>query len=99
MNLPDGTEVAVIVDGPWHSTLCKALVLFETTDEPFHLMFGRISSWAGNVGLWLIPENRYTNVGLVNLFVPWRAIISVAMIEEGKKKEHGYSAAGQLALP
>lgn len=89
MNLQEGTEVAVIVDGKWHAALCKALVLFEDTGDPFHLMSGKVSG-SEHVGLWMLPDKTYTNVGLVQLFIPWNAIVTVAVIEEARKEKLGF---------
>ena len=92
MDLKEGSDVAVIVDGKWHAALCKSLILpSEASSEPFHTMFGKVSEWSANVGMWLLPERQYANVGLTRLFIPWHSIVSVAVIEEGKRNRPGFA--------
>lgn len=90
MNIKEGTEVAAIVDGGWHSALCEALALSQRDDEPFHLMFGKASEWSENIGLWLTPDTTYTSVGIIQLFVPWTAIRALAIVAEGQTKRLGF---------
>ena len=90
MNIQEGIDIAVIVDGEWHALLCKALVLFkEETADPVRIMSGKVSGSEPN-GLWMVPETTYSNVGLAQLFIPWHAIVTVAVIDDAHKSKLGF---------
>ena len=72
------------------STAKVRLVLPEETAEPFHLMFGKTITWTENIGLWLTPDKTYTDTGIAQLFVPWRFIVTIAVVLDGQRSKVGF---------
>ena len=90
MDLKEGTEVAVLVDGNWLASLRKALALPDEPGEAFQFMFGQIITLTENVGLWLTPDKTYIDTGIIQLFIPWHFVVTVAVIQEGQKTKLGF---------
>lgn len=91
MHLKEGTEVAILVNGEWLASLRKAIVLPDEAGEPVQLMFGKVITWAENIGLWLTPDKTYTDTGIIQMFIPWHFIVTLAVVQEGQKRKFGFS--------
>jgi hypothetical protein len=67
------------------------MALPDEGNEPAQLVFGRTVTLTEGVGIWLIPDKTYTDCGIVQFFIPWQVVLTVAVIEEGRRKQFGFS--------
>ena len=79
-------RIALAVDSQWYKSLEAHNFLKESQfgSHPTDLLIGAIESEDIN-GIWIKPDNRFSNFSKSTLLVPWRHVVSAALLGQDEE--------------
>jgi hypothetical protein len=88
-----GRRIAFAVESSWYKTLAAHNFLRggQLDDHPTDLLLGTVESNDLN-GVWIKPDERFSEFSKGSLLVPWRYIVAAALLgPDEEAKLHGFS--------
>jgi hypothetical protein len=88
-----GRKIALAVDSQWYRTIegHKFLKGSQLTDHPSDVLVGTLVMYDDPNGLWIKPDERFSEFSKGSLFVPWRFVISAVLLGKDEEKLIGFS--------
>jgi hypothetical protein len=74
-------KTAFAVDSQWYKSLAEHKFLKDSQicDHPTDLLIGSVESEDAN-GVWIKPDERFSEFSKGSLFIPWRYIVSAVLL-------------------
>ena len=89
MEINPGRKIALAVDREWYKTIAKhrflkGSSLVEHSTEVFVAVAEDLN---GPHGIWVKPDERFSDFPESSLFVPWHVIIAAVLVGPGEEKK------------
>ncbi len=82
MEISPGQEIALAVDREWYKTIAKHKFLKDSAliEHSTEVFAGVVQDLNGPHGIWVKPDEGFTEFSESSLFVPWSVIIAAVLL-------------------
>lgn len=94
MNVGSGKRIALAVSSEWYRTVQKHRFLKDAsanTDHPSDVFVATLDDLESPHGIWVKPDEQFSDFPKGSLFVPWRVIISAVLLGPDDERKIGFS--------
>ena len=96
MDIPVGKRVALALTSEWCQSMAKHRFLkteaFLDTGHPTDLLVGEIQSLESVHGIWVKPDETFSDFPKGTFFIPWSVIVGAALLgPDDEKKVVGFA--------
>jgi len=93
MRIEPGRKVALIVEGNWYAILQRHRFLKDQpieTEQSTNALSGELQDVENPNGIWLKPDEKWSEFSRGSLFVPWQFILTVVLLGPDEDKRPGF---------
>jgi hypothetical protein len=92
MVIKPGRKIALAVKREWYTAIAKHKFLKEpsSADHRTDLFTATIEDLESPEGIWVRPNERFSDFSLASLFVPWNAIVAAMLLGPDDEKRLGF---------
>ena len=82
MEIKPGRKIALAVTKEWYTAMVDHRFLKEPSlaDHPTDLFSATVQDITGDHGVWVKPDEKYSDFPKGSMFVPWRVIVAAALL-------------------
>lgn len=93
MEIKPGRKIALAVNSEWYTTIAARRFLKDASDKghPTDILQGRVEDLESPQGIWLKPDERYSDYPEGSLFVPWGVIVAAVLLGPDDEKKLGFA--------
>jgi len=94
MTIGPGRRIALAVTREWYETIAKHKFLKDLSlaDHPTDLMTATIEDLKSLQGIWVKPDERFSDFPEGSLFIPWSVIVAAFLLGPDDEKKLGFAA-------
>lgn len=90
MELKVGRKIALVVAGDWYREMARYNILKSPNEDTTDLLSGVVDDVEAPNGMWIKPDEKYSEFPKGSMLVPWHVIIGAVLLGPDEEKKLGF---------